>query len=299
MADQQTTPAKMLNRNPGLREICHSITGGALVAQGGFLPSCLLRILMGTGYWMPFETARAIAKTFCWKIRYALTPVFGPDFPKQCLRPDAEGFGAMVIDPAITQRCREQARLYREMEVETSANASTRSPLTPDSPTAPRRIRQLRRKGLQSNASSYTTDSDDDYRSRSSSPSLPYCNTWTPANTPRSTGPSRYNLLPSPREMLAGFDHRNDDRASSVTSSLSSTTSMLLKSRENSDGESSDSDNENKVASVRKASELLNQQVNQDGASMSDQKAAYLLLNLGRDADQGFVSKGRKRRAST
>lgn len=30
----QTTPAKMLNLNPGLREICHSITGGALAAQG-------------------------------------------------------------------------------------------------------------------------------------------------------------------------------------------------------------------------------------------------------------------------
>ena len=31
---KQTTPAKMLNSNPGLREICHSITGGALAAQG-------------------------------------------------------------------------------------------------------------------------------------------------------------------------------------------------------------------------------------------------------------------------
>lgn len=30
----QTTPAKMLNRNEGLKAICHSITGGALVAQG-------------------------------------------------------------------------------------------------------------------------------------------------------------------------------------------------------------------------------------------------------------------------
>lgn len=30
----QTTPAKMLNSNPGLRDICHSITGGALAAQG-------------------------------------------------------------------------------------------------------------------------------------------------------------------------------------------------------------------------------------------------------------------------
>ena len=30
----QTMPAKMLNQNPGLRDICHSITGGALSAQG-------------------------------------------------------------------------------------------------------------------------------------------------------------------------------------------------------------------------------------------------------------------------
>jgi hypothetical protein len=32
-------PAKVLNMNPGLKEITHSITGGALVAQGkqGFI----------------------------------------------------------------------------------------------------------------------------------------------------------------------------------------------------------------------------------------------------------------------
>ncbi len=35
--NNQTVPAKMLNANPGLREIVHSITGGALVAQGMFL----------------------------------------------------------------------------------------------------------------------------------------------------------------------------------------------------------------------------------------------------------------------
>lgn len=34
----QTTPAKMLARNEGLKEICHSITGGALVAQGISFP---------------------------------------------------------------------------------------------------------------------------------------------------------------------------------------------------------------------------------------------------------------------
>ncbi|KAK0744144.1 transcription regulator HTH, apses-type DNA-binding domain-containing protein, partial [Schizothecium vesticola] len=40
----KTTPAKMLNQNPGLRDITHSITGGAITAQG---------------YWMPYDCAKA------------------------------------------------------------------------------------------------------------------------------------------------------------------------------------------------------------------------------------------------
>ena len=34
ISSSQTTPAKMLNANPGLKEITHSITGGAIMAQG-------------------------------------------------------------------------------------------------------------------------------------------------------------------------------------------------------------------------------------------------------------------------
>ena len=30
----QTVPAKMLNLNPGLKDITHSITGGSITAQG-------------------------------------------------------------------------------------------------------------------------------------------------------------------------------------------------------------------------------------------------------------------------
>lgn len=30
----QTTPKKVIDRNLGLKDICHSVTGGALVAQG-------------------------------------------------------------------------------------------------------------------------------------------------------------------------------------------------------------------------------------------------------------------------
>ena len=42
---RQTVPAKMLNNNPGLREICHSITGGALAAQGTLSSLNLLALL--------------------------------------------------------------------------------------------------------------------------------------------------------------------------------------------------------------------------------------------------------------
>lgn len=37
----KTTPARMLVKNPGLKEICHSITGGSLAAQGRFVVSKL------------------------------------------------------------------------------------------------------------------------------------------------------------------------------------------------------------------------------------------------------------------
>jgi len=38
----QTTPAKMLNLNPGLRDITHSITGGSIMAQGTFTSALTL-----------------------------------------------------------------------------------------------------------------------------------------------------------------------------------------------------------------------------------------------------------------
>lgn len=34
LINKQTQPAKMLNMNPGLRDITHSITGGSIMAQG-------------------------------------------------------------------------------------------------------------------------------------------------------------------------------------------------------------------------------------------------------------------------
>lgn len=66
---------------------------------------------------MPFEAAKAIAATFCWEIRYLLTPLFGLDFPEICIPPtDRARFGRMVIDPTIVNEAAETARRYRLLE---------------------------------------------------------------------------------------------------------------------------------------------------------------------------------------
>jgi len=82
----QTTPAKALAANPGLRDLAPSVTGGALVAQG---------------YWMPYQCARALCLTFAYAIRHALTPIFGPSFVRECLRPTDPGFNRFKIEREV------------------------------------------------------------------------------------------------------------------------------------------------------------------------------------------------------
>lgn len=69
------------------------ITGGALVAQG---------------YWMPYSCARAICLTFAYDIRWALTPIFGPSFIRECLERHHRNFACFKIDPEII-RCAEMS----------------------------------------------------------------------------------------------------------------------------------------------------------------------------------------------
>ena len=64
---------------------------------------------------MPFDAAKAIAATFCYSIRYALIPLFGPSFASMCLKPGTEDFGQMVIDPDIISRCTREAKRYRDL----------------------------------------------------------------------------------------------------------------------------------------------------------------------------------------
>ncbi|KAL4776653.1 hypothetical protein BDW60DRAFT_224261 [Aspergillus nidulans var. acristatus] len=263
----KTTPAKMLNQNPGLRDICHSITGGALAAQG---------------YWMPYEAAKAVAATFCWKIRFALTPLFGDNFPELCTHPDDRArFGRMVIDPGIVRVATEKANYYRMLELRCSTTNSLRADyvLRPSSaPDIDRTDQDLERNRValgrhilpkshhhhyhRSKTSPSTNTSLVEYGSSPemeyySSGTEPYCvspespirSSFTPVNTPRSTDiyppSSSTNFLRSPHELLASLSssvsiaRARKERASEITgarvipNSLPSTaTSITIRGRD-------------------------------------------------------------------
>lgn len=211
----------MLTKNPGLKDICHSITGGALVAQGKSslknLYDCTDRVI---GYWIPHAAAKAIAATFCYDIRHALTPVFGHDFLQLCIRPGSEGYGDMTIDPAITQHCAEEAARFREEEPNTTPQVSpalldtrTPSPSNQRAKAARTKVDKSLRSPYQS-PSSYLSPYDSDVSSDDSytlAPLTPigFRNPWQSVNTykspPRSVPyPDRH--LPSPRALIARRD---------------------------------------------------------------------------------------------
>jgi hypothetical protein len=62
---------------------------------------------------MPYHAAKAVAATFCYDIRWALTPVFGNDFPSLCLSPKDPCFAKFLIDPAIVQYCAAETDRFR------------------------------------------------------------------------------------------------------------------------------------------------------------------------------------------
>lgn len=58
--------------------------------RGGFLK------IQGT--WIPHLLCLQLARRFCYYIRYELVPIFGPEFPNQCLAPHEAGFGELRFD---------------------------------------------------------------------------------------------------------------------------------------------------------------------------------------------------------
>ena len=248
---------------------------------------------------MPYEAAKAIAATFCWKMRYALTPVFGLDFPDSCLPPDDPHYGDMILDHEITKRCTEEAAVYRAMELE-SRGASARSspmlpsPLTPSTPTHPRPYKELRPKTLKLDTTppprGYSPESyvrDDKYQL--SSKHDHYRNVWTPV-TPRSGDSSA--RLPNPRDIGAGINASNKRDARYLSGSSSELSSPDISPKtptkpkrvhhadEEYDEDSSTTDEDMNGKDGLAMSGGTDGKMLERGRLPSDEKAAYLLMTL-------------------
>ena len=270
---------------------------------------------------MPFEAARAVAATFCWRIRYALTPVFGPDFPSMCTPADSEKFGEMIIDPAVTRFCTQKAKEYKAMEGSLSSRGSSviPTPVTPESPSFARLSKHLQFAGFKvaQSSNAHVSDSNNDKNYGLSSLAT-YNGIWTPANTPRSVSSfDQKQNLPSPQgigvvETANDVFHDEKLRSDRLSSPSSTRTSHRVRKRCSSD-EYYDGDDSGVSTSTEDTNERAFQgqqstAVPKDGLTSADEKAAYLLIGL-RMADTNLndnsrfttvmqESRGRKRRAS-
>ncbi|KAJ5374488.1 hypothetical protein N7517_006494 [Penicillium concentricum] len=168
-----------------------------------------------TGYWMPYEAARALAATFCWRIRYALTPLFGTDFPAMCIPPtDRTSHGRMIIPSEIVQRATNTSNYYRSLEMKHSTAASSPAINEPSSTHT-----LLHGMGLLSRQDSLTlpplkiprTQYAESNPSARDSSMEPYCmspksqspmSTFTPINPPRSSNAMPRSRVESPRDVL-------------------------------------------------------------------------------------------------
>ncbi|KAF2812399.1 DNA-binding domain of Mlu1-box binding protein MBP1 [Mytilinidion resinicola] len=190
----KTTPAKVLKLNPGLRDISHSITGGSLAAQG---------------YWMPFEAAKAVAATFCYPIRHALTPIFGKEFLSMCTLPKDPTFGKFLIDQSITNQCTAECERWRQESEDRQASVRDQSMLmdvprsrTTYQPWTTKTFihRQAKPADIESG---YGTDTDQSDKYLFSPQVSPTSRGWTSIN--RSNSPGEIRSVPafgSPKPLL-------------------------------------------------------------------------------------------------
>jgi hypothetical protein len=163
---------------------------------------------------MPYDAAKALAATFCWKIRYALTPLFGTDFPGMCAHPEErKRHGVMIIDPEITRRATETANYYRSLEM---AHSPRTVPVTTnqllhnmESISNEGRValklppvKYPRHRYADSIASARDSSSEPYCMTpKSSSP----CSTFTPINPPRSSDVPLGSRVASPRSIISAI----------------------------------------------------------------------------------------------
>ena len=109
---------------------------------------------------MPFEAARAVAATFCYNIRHVLTPIFGTDFPAQCIIPSACGYESMQIPKSIINKCTETAKDYGAFSRESPATGSPQTPPFTNPVKWPSGSARHKSSKRAESSSEYETDSD-------------------------------------------------------------------------------------------------------------------------------------------
>jgi hypothetical protein len=154
---------------------------------------------------VPWQAARAISATFCYKIREALTPVFGNDFSSICLHESDPGYAKFLIDPDIVRQCTDETNRFR-IEGE-SYQISPNALKIPSEAHSPRLLfgypawdsekpQQARGKILASECG-YSTESDTSDNMLFSMQVSPRSTIWTSVN--RSQSPASPRIFSSPR----------------------------------------------------------------------------------------------------
>lgn len=244
---------------------------------------------------MPFEAAKAVAATFCYQIRYALTPLFGLEFPAVCVKPGDDKFGHMVIDRQIVHRCTEEANGYRETSCESSV---MKTPTTPVSARAtskwtPRLLRP-RIAGLFESESGYYSDTDlsDKYIASSQSATPRSTFAWTAMNTPRSV--MEDSKLPLSGEL---FNRTSPIRGCDAPPNSPGSPSS---SSDDTNGHTPEiAEGLEEWVSPRSSKVGMMPETRQRAAlSTKDTRAAYLLMQL-HFADATLREESKKRRASS
>jgi hypothetical protein len=185
---------------------------------------------------MPYDCAKALAATFCWRIRYALTPLFGNDFPAMCIHPtDRSRYNRMVIDRDIIMRATELASHYRSLEPSHSgpvsrpaprASASTYRLLQPSRDDPSLKLPPLKIPHHQyAESSTSARDSSTEPYCMSPKSASPF-STFTPVNPPRKTvGPPRshvessQSILRQMSEAMGPDDISGESDTDSISSS--------------------------------------------------------------------------------
>jgi hypothetical protein len=148
---------------------------------------------------MPFEAAKAVAATFCYPIRHALTPIFGKAFLSMCTLPKDANFGKFLISQEITDQCTAECERWRQESEERQTSARDHS-MPMDIPRSQTTYQQAWttkpvRQCQADIESGYGTDTDQSDKYLFSPQVSPTSRAWTSIN--RSNSPGSLRSVPA------------------------------------------------------------------------------------------------------